>query len=205
MKGKEPWLAWASELQSLAQAGLYYGRDKFDRERYQRIRDIAAGMMAEGTGLPPEGVRDWFCNETGYQTPKLATRAAVFQGDRVLLVQEPRGWALPGGWVDYDTSVKESAVKEVREEAGLEVRAGRVVAVLDGERHHTTPYPWKVCIVFVLCTLLGGEFRENLETTASGWFSLDALPPLDLEKTTPEQLRLCLEASRARHWETVLE
>ena len=58
---------------------------------------------------------------------------------------------------------------------------------------------------FVLCDLLGGSFRENSETTASGWFSLDALPPLDLEKTTPEQLRLCLEASRARHWETVLE
>ena len=107
--------------------------------------------------------------------------------------------------MDYNVSVKENAEKEVREEAGLEVRAGRVIAVMDGERHHATVYPWKVCIVFVLCTLLGGQFRANLETTASGWFSLDGLPQLDLEKTTPEQLRMCLEASRAVHWETVLE
>ena len=205
MKGKEQWLSWASELQSLAQAGLYYGKDKFDLERYARIREISAEMMAEGTGLPLEQVKDIFCCETGYQTPKLATRAAVIQGDKVLLVKEPRGWALPGGWVDYNVSVKENAVKEVREEAGLEVRADRVIALQDGENHHETVYPWKVCIVFVLCTLLGGEFRENLETSESGWFSLNELPELDLEKTTPEQLRLCLEASRARHWETVLE
>lgn len=205
MKGKEQWLSWASELQSLAQAGLYYGKDKFDLERYARIREISAEMMAEGTGLPLEQVKDIFCCETGYQTPKLATRAAVIQGDKVLLVKEPRGWALPGGWVDYNVSVKENAVKEVREEAGLEVRPERVIAVQDGENHHCTAYPWKVCIVFVLCTLLGGEFRENLETTGSGWFSLDELPELDLEKTTPEQLEMCFQADRARHWETRLE
>lgn len=205
MKGKEPWLSWASELQSLAQAGLYYGKDKFDLERYARIREISAEMMAEGTGLPLEQVKDIFCCETGYQTPKLATRAAVIQGDKVLLVKEPRGWALPGGWVDYNVSVKENAVKEVREEAGLEVRPERVIAVQDGENHHRTAYPWKVCIVFVLCTLLGGEFRENLETSGSGWFALDELPELDLEKTTPEQLEMCFQADRARHWETRLE
>ena len=205
MKGKEPWLSWASELQSLAQAGLYYGKDKFDLERYARIREISAEMMAEGTGLPLEQVKDIFCCETGYQTPKLATRAAVIQGDKVLLVKEPRGWALPGGWVDYNVSVKENAVKEVREEAGLEVRPERVIAVQDGENHHRTAYPWKVCIVFVLCTLLGGEFRENLETSGSGWFALDGLPELDLEKTTPEQLEMCFQADRARHWETRLE
>ena len=123
MKRGEQWLSWASELQSLAQAGLYYGKDKFDRERYARIREIAAEMVARQADLPLEQVKGWFCNETGYQTPKLATRAAVFQGERVLLVREPKGWALPGGWVDVDVSVRENAVKEVREEAGLEVRA----------------------------------------------------------------------------------
>ena len=205
MKQGEPWLKWASELQSLAQAGLYYGKDKFDRERYARIREIAAEMVAHQADLPLEQVKGWFCNETGYQTPKLATRAAVFQGDRILLVREPKGWALPGGWVDVDVSVRENVIKEVREEAGLEVRPDRVIALQDGENHHETLYPWKVCIVFVLCTLLGGEFRENLETSESGWFSLNELPELDLEKTTPEQLRMCFEARGAEHWETRLE
>ena len=169
MKHGEQWLSWASELQSLAQAGLYYGRDKFDLERYARIREIAAEMVARQADLPLEQVRGWFCNETGYQTPKLATRAAVFQGDRILLVKEPKGWALPGGWVDVDVSVRENVIKEVREEAGLEVRADRVIALQDGENHHETVYPWKVCIVFALVHPPGrgvpgepGDQRERL-------------------------------------------
>lgn len=100
MRQGEPWLKWASELQSLAQAGLYYGKDKFDLERYARIREIAAEMVARQADLPLEQVKGWFCNETGYQTPKLATRAAVFQGERILLVKEPKGRARPGdGWM----------------------------------------------------------------------------------------------------------
>ena len=205
MKHHEQWLEWAVELQSLAQTGLYYGKDKFDRERYTRIREIAAEMMARQADLPLEQVDKWFCCETGYQTPKLATRAAVFQEERILLVKEPKGWALPGGWVDVDVSVRENVVKEVREEAGLEVRPDRVIALQDGENHHETVYPWKVCIVFVLCTPLGGKFQKNLETSASGYFGLDELPELDLEKTTPEQLRMCFEARRTDSWKTILE
>ena len=122
MDERPQWLKWAVELQALAQAGLFYGRDKYDRERYQRIRDIAAEMMARETRLPLERVKDLFCGETGYQTPKLDTRAAVFQEGKILLVQEEDGrWSLPGGWADVDISVGENTVKEVKEEAGLDV------------------------------------------------------------------------------------
>lgn len=112
MDDRPQWLKWAVELQALAQAGLFYGRDKYDRERYQRIRDIAAEMMAQETRLPLERVKDLFCGETGYQTPKLDTRAAVFQEGKILLVQEEDGrWSLPGGWADVDISVGENTVK----------------------------------------------------------------------------------------------
>lgn len=91
-------LKWAIELQSLAQAGLYYGKDIYDIERFQRIREIASEMVAEKSGLSLEKVNDLFCCETGYQTPKLDTRAAIFQEDKILLVQERNGkWSLPGG------------------------------------------------------------------------------------------------------------
>ena len=90
---------WAAELQSLAQAGLYYGKDAFDKERYQRVREIAAEMLSERAGLPVEKVHDLFCGEVGYQTPKIDTRAAIIQDDKILLVQERGGkWSLPGGW-----------------------------------------------------------------------------------------------------------
>ena len=207
MEGRtSPWLDWAVELQALAQAGLHYGKDPFDIERFQRIRDIAAEMLARGTDLPLETVTDLFCCESGYQTPKLDTRAAVFQDGRILLVRENDGrWSLPGGWVDVNVSVGENTAKEVREEAGLEVIPRRVIAVQDREKHNRPVYAWKICKVFVLCALVGGEFRPNSETTASGYFSLEDLPPLAEEKTTAEQVRMCFEAYRAETWETLLD
>lgn len=203
MEKTNQWLNWAVELQSLAQAGLFYGKDVFDRERYQRIREIAAEMLTAPSGLPKERVMELFCCENGYQTPKLDTRAAVFQGDRILLVQERNGtWSLPGGWVDVNLSVKESAEKEVREEAGLEVSADLVIAVQDREKHNLPVYAYKVCKIFLLCTASGGSFQPNSETLQSGYFPLDALPPLALEKNTPEQVRMCFNAYHSTHWVT---
>lgn len=206
MDHSEQWLDWAVELQAIAQAGLHYGRDVFDRERYQRIRDIAAEMICHKTDISPEKVRQLFCCESGYQTPKLDTRAAIFQKDRVLLVQENTGrWSLPGGWVDVDLSIGENAVKEVREEAGLEVTADLVIAIHDRKKHNRPVYPYNVCKVFVLCSLIGGSFQPNIETLDSGYFPLSGLPPLAEEKNTREQIELCFQASRAEHWKTVLE
>lgn len=139
----------------------------------------------------------------GRETPKLDTRAAIFQGEKILLVRELDGlWSLPGGWVDAGLSVAESAVKEVLEEAGLTVRAERIIAVQDREKHNQPVYAWKICKIFVLCTLLGGAFVENSETTESGYFSLEDLPPLAEEKNTQEQIALCFEAHCAKQWET---
>lgn len=201
-----PWLDWAVELQALAQAGLYYSKDPFDQERFQRIRDISAEMLAHKTALPLETVKDLFCGETGYQTPKLDTRAAVFQDGKILLVRETSGrWSLPGGWVDVNVSVLENTAKEVREEAGLDVIPQRLIAVQDREKHNRPVYAWKVCKIFVLCALVGGAFRPNAETTASGWFSLGDLPPLAEEKNTARQVRMCFEALRAETWETLFD
>ncbi len=206
MNERPQWLKWAIELQALAQAGLEYGHDKFDLERYERIRDIAAEIMARHTDLPMDKVRDLFCNESGYHTPKLETRAAIFQGEKILLVQESDGlWALPGGWADVDITVGENTVKEVREEAGLEVTADLVIALQDQHRHNRPVNAYGVCKVLVLCSLVGGSFQPNLETLDSGWFALDELPPLATGKITEEQIRLCFDAYHAEHWTTLLD
>ena len=195
------WTDWVRELQALAQAGLEYSPDPYDRERFQRIREIAAEMVSEGSGLPLERVKDLFCGESGYQTPKLDTRAAIFQGDAILLVQERDGrWALPGGWVDEDQSVASNTVKEVREEAGLEAEPLRLIAVQDRNLRNPTPYLYGVCKVFVLCRALGGQFQPNLETLSSGYFPLDQLPSLAVEKTTAEQIALCFAARQDPNW-----
>lgn len=110
MSGENIWLDCAVKLQSIAQAGLTYGKDKFDIERYEEIRKISAEIVAHKTELPLEKVTELFCNENGYQTPKIDTRAAVFKDTKILLVKENNGtWSLPGGWCDVVCSVKENA------------------------------------------------------------------------------------------------
>ena len=204
MPQNKQWLDWVVELQSLAQAGLTYGKDPYDKERYQRIREIAAGMMGRLSDLPTETVKDLFCNETGYQTPKIDTRAAIFEGEKILLVQEKDGrWSLPGGWCDVNVSVGENTVKEVKEEAGLDVRPQRIIAVQDRNTHNQPPYAYGICKIFFLCTLLGGQFEENIETIGFDYFSEDALPLLAVEKNTEEQIRMCFAAYRAgEQWTT---
>ena len=142
----ETWTKWARELQFLAQAGLTYSKDPYDLERFQRIRDIAAEMVSHQADIPLGRVKELFCCETGYQTPKLDTRAAVFREGKILLVQERGGlWSLPGGWVDVDQSIRENTEKEVREEAGLEVVAERIIALHDRNRHNTPAFLNGVC------------------------------------------------------------
>jgi ADP-ribose pyrophosphatase YjhB (NUDIX family) len=205
--GKEQqWLTWARKLQAIAQAGLYYGKDDFDRERYQQVRDIAAEMLSAQTELPLETVKGFFCNEVGYQTPKLDTRAAIVQDGKILLVRERNGtWSMPGGWVEPGLSVGENVVKEAREEAGLTVEPERIIAILDRERYSPVVFPYKICKVFIQCRALGGAFVENLETTESGYFSLDELPPLAEEKNTAQQIAMCLEACTSKQWVTVFD
>lgn len=206
MNTNEKWLQWAVELQSIAQAGLFYGKDPFDLERYERIREISAEMISYKTEIPLEKVKDLFCNEAGYQTPKLDTRAAIFENNKILLVQEKSGkWSLPGGWVDVDVSVKENTIKEVKEEAGLDVTADRIIAVQDREKHNLPVYAYKVCKIFVLCSVIGGRFEKNIETTDSRYFGLDELPELAEEKNTNEQIEMCFEAYQAENWVTMFD
>ena len=206
MDNNTEWLSWAVELQSIAQAGIYYGKDPYDKERFERIREIAAEMIARQSEIPVAKVKDLFCSEIGYQTPKLDTRAAVFQNGKILLVKENNGtWSLPGGWVDVHVSVKENTVKEVKEEAGLDVTADMVIAVQDREKHNLPVYAYKVCKIFILCTAVGGTFESNIETVESNYFGPDELPQLAEEKNNEEQIRMRFDAYRSDSWKTLFD
>ena len=200
----ENWLKWAIEIQALAQNGLTYTKDVYDKERFERLREISAEMLAEKTDIPVDKVKDLFCNEKGYQTPKVDTRAAIFKDGKILLVHENNGtWALPGGWVDVLESVGSNTIKEVKEETGLDVRNQKIIAIQDRNQHNTPSYAYGICKVFVLCELLGGEFKENTETTEIKYFSLDEIPQnLANEKTSMEQIEMCFRALNDSNWQT---
>lgn len=203
----DKWITFAIEIQSLAQAGLAYTSNVFDIERYTRLREIAAEMMAERSGEPLEKVKDLFCNESGYQTPKVDTRAAIFKDGKILLVNEKNGtWSLPGGWCDVDMSPAHNAEKEVLEEAGLTVKAEKLIAVQDWRLHNVTNYAYGVIKMFFLCSLSGGVFRENSETVRTEFFGRDSLPDnLATEKTTREQILMCFDALNDPGKETLFD
>jgi ADP-ribose pyrophosphatase YjhB (NUDIX family) len=192
---KEPeWLTWARKIQSVAQIGLAYAKDPYDRERYQTLRVLSIEIMERHTGVDSRRLADLFAGESGYQTPKLDVRAAVVRNRTILLVRQ-RGddaWALPGGWVEVDTSLREAAIKEAREEAGATVVPRKLVAVLDRRKQDLGFYPYAVLTAYVGCSMEGElAFGENTETTAASFFPVDDLPPLSRMRTNRELILMC--------------
>jgi ADP-ribose pyrophosphatase YjhB (NUDIX family) len=190
------WLEWVTELQSIAQAGLTFSDNKYDIERYQRIRELTVTIMHEYTGLDHSMIADLFAGETGYQTPKVDVRSAVFRGNEILMVKEKIDgrWSLPGGWADVNTTVGESVTRECREEAGAVVKPKRIIAILTANRHNDFIYPYTIYKIFVECDLISYNFNENIETLEAGFFKRDALPDLSLERNTVRQINMCFEA-----------
>ena len=202
------WKKWAQELQFLAQSSLAYSKDKFDRERSERIRDIACEMLSYKYDLPIEKIKMDFASEIGYQTPKVETRAAIIKDNKILLVKEQLDgkWALPGGYQDVNVSVRENVIKEASEEAGAVVQPLKVVAVLDYNRHHHVNFPLGMVKIFVLCEYINHSFNENTETLGAEFYSLDDLPELSLTRTTKKQLEMCFECYKdPQNWDTIFD
>ena len=203
----DKWVDFAIRIQSIAQAGLQYGKDKFDKERYEQLRQISAEMLSVKTDIPTNKIYDLFCNETGYQTPKIDTRAAVFVDGKILLVHENNGtWSLPGGWCDVDMSIASNTVKEVKEETGFTVSAKRLIAVQDQRKHNVTNYAYGVIKFFVLCQYESGEFQANIETTETAFFDENEIPDnLATEKSSREQIEMCFDAYHNRSVMTLFD
>lgn len=190
----------AQRLQALAQAGLTYSLSVFDTERYTEVHDLSMQLMAQLTGQPVATLGTLFATEAGYPTPKVDVRAVLFRGtDELLLVQEKMDgnrWSLPGGWADVGYTPFEVAVKEVREETGLETKAVRLLALWDKKQHPHPPQPWYTYKAFVLCRVVGGAIQtDTTETAGVRWVHRNELTDLELstDRVTHSQLLRMLE------------
>lgn len=197
-----PWLAWARRLEAIAQTGLFYALNEYDRERYLQVREIAAEIISGHSDAPIERVLDLISRDDGYATPKVDVRAAVFREGSLLYVRERADglWTLPGGWADVGQSAAESVVREVREESGYAVRASKLLAVYDRDRHPHPPilhHSWKM---FFRCEITGGQPRSSYETTEVAFFPENQLPPLSLPRILPEQIHHLYEHFRNPDW-----
>jgi ADP-ribose pyrophosphatase YjhB (NUDIX family) len=186
------WLGLAREMQAMAQTGLFYAQDKYDTERYARLRILASEMMAMGSGAGAEQIAELFSQDTGYATPRVDVRGAAFRDGRILMVRERNDgrWSLPGGWADVNQTASECVVREIEEESGFTARAVKLAAVWDRRRQgHTPPAPFYVYKLFFLCELTGGAARPSVETSEVAFFAEDELPELSVGRIQAHQLR----------------
>jgi ADP-ribose pyrophosphatase YjhB (NUDIX family) len=183
----EPWIDWVRRLQAVSETGLAYATDHHDVARYEEVGRLAGEVAGQGSGLDVHGA--------GHPTPKVDVRGALVRDERVLLVREVAdgGWTLPGGWADIGEPPSRSVEREFREESGISVRAVKVIAVHDRDRHNFPPHAHHIFKLFFLCEETGEPRGEpDHEVDAVGWFGLDDLPPLSTGRTVREQVELSL-------------
>lgn len=187
------WLTWARELQAIAQTGLAFARDPYDRERYEMLRALASRIMAAHTAAPADRIEALFAGESGYATPKVDVRGAVFDDRRLLMVREVADggrWTLPGGWADVNLTPAENVIKEVAEESGFHVRVRKLAALWDRTRQGHPSGAFSCCKLFYICDIVGGAAAVGPETSEVGWFAQSELPDdLSLGRVLPGQLR----------------
>ena len=190
-------LEWARKVQAIAQNGLAFTRDPFDRERYTQLTELVASILSSELQVPIAEARSFWSGETGYATPKVDVRGGVFADERVLLVRERSDgrWTLPGGWVDVNEAPSAAIAREVYEESGYRARAVKLAALVDKNRHPHPPGVHHIYKLFFVCELTGGSAATSSETDAVDFHDLHALPPLSTGRVLASQIERLYQ-----HW-----
>jgi ADP-ribose pyrophosphatase YjhB (NUDIX family) len=191
-------LDWARKVRAIAQNGLLFTRDEFDRERYEKLQALTDSIVSDELGLPVEQVKSLWQYDPGYVTPKVDVRGAVFKDAAVLLVRERSDgkWSLPGGWVDINDSPSAAVAREIYEESGFRARAVKLAALFDRQRHPHPPSMYHIYKLLFLCELTGGEARISNETDAVEFFPVDSLPELSAGRIIRAQIERLFEHHR---------
>jgi ADP-ribose pyrophosphatase YjhB (NUDIX family) len=189
------WLETAKKLQAISKTGLHFSENPYDRERYEQIAELGNELIAHYSLHTPVEIERFFANNEGYVTPKVDVRALVVKNDEILMVQEKADgkWTIPGGWADVGYTPYEIAVKETFEEAGLNVKPIRLLAVMDKKCHPHPPSPFYSYKVFILCEIIGGTVHPGIETLDARFFNCNNLPELSVDRLTQNQLDIIIE------------
>jgi len=189
-KTPDHWLTIAKKINSIAQSGLTFTKDKYDKERYTELQNLSIQILNHITDIDSKKLEFIFNRDIGYQTPKVGVRAIIFQEDKILLVKERMDdkWCPPGGYADTGMLPSEIAINEVKEESGYDVKPIRILGLIDYNKHQDRPFPFDIYQLFMECEIIGGEPTAGLETSDVGFFDIDNLPELSDRRVTKEQI-----------------
>ncbi len=190
-------LQWARKVQAIAQNGLAFTHDAFDRERFEQLQQLVAQILSAELDIAPGQLKELWKGDEGYATPKVDVRGGVFDGDKVLMVRERSDgkWTLPGGWVDVGDAPSFAVEREIREESGYLAKAVKLAAVFDrsNPRHGHPPSILHIYKLFFLCERTGGTATLSNETDGVGFFPVSQLPPLSAGRASHSQIERLYE------------
>ncbi|MPQ48253.1 NUDIX domain-containing protein [Marinifilum sp. N1E240] len=201
------WLTIAKKINSIAQAGLTFTKDEFDKERYLELQQLSIEIINNITDIDTQKLDFVFNRDIGYQTPKVGVRAVVFREDKILMVKERMDdkWCLPGGYADTGMTPSEIVMNEVKEESGYDVKPIRILGLIDYNKHQSKPFPFDLYQLFMECEIIGGEAKIGIETSDVGFFSIDNLPELSVRRVTKEQIIKMFELYRNKELEPIFD
>ena len=193
MNNQPDWLNWGRKIQAIAQTGLTFTDNPYDRHRYEELHELALEIFAAHTGEAASTIDAWFKVQPGYATPKVDVRGACFRDGKILMVREKSdgGWCLPGGWADVGDVPSESAVREVQEEAGFECAAKKMIGAFDANRGGEPLAAFHAVKLIYLCEITGGKPNPDHEILEVGFFAHNAIPQLSSARTSAAQLAEC--------------
>lgn len=125
-------LSLLDKLRSIAIEGLTYGKDNYDKDRYQKILDLTSNKYSDITKISPEEIQRAFKEDKGCMTPKIGVDIAVINDKKQFLIlkrNDDQRWCLPGGWVDVGEKPFETAIRETKEEAGIDIKPVGYIAI----------------------------------------------------------------------------
>lgn len=202
------WLQWMQQIQAISQTGIHYSNTPYDKERYEKLLEIAIEIGSEYGKVPAETLREIHLRQTGYATPRVDVRAACFHDGKILLVRERADgrWALPGGWADVGDKPSLSAEREVWEESGYTCKAERLIGVFDGNRTVGDLSLFHAYKVVFLCRLTGEhQDIDSPEIIEYGFFDREEIPPLSLSRSWPELVEECFVQNENKNRPSVFD
>ena len=183
------WLEIAKQINSIAQTGLAFTKDKYDKERYEQLLDLSLTILNNITQIDARKLDFIFNRDIGYQTPKVGVRVVVVKDSKLLLVKEKMDgkWSLPGGYADLGMTPSQIAVNEVKEESGFDVEPVRILGFIDYNKYQARPFPFDIYQLFMECKIIGGTAASGLETSDVDFFEIENLPELSERRVTKKQ------------------
>ncbi|MCK0188705.1 NUDIX hydrolase [Arenibacter sp. F20364] len=195
-------LVLIKRVKALADTGLVYSEDDFNRERYNELREISLELLSLISDVPLQSWQEFLMPVKEYPTPKVDVRGFVLnKKNQILMARESAdgNWAIPGGWADIGFTPTEMVVREIEEETGLTTAVERLLAIYDKKCHPHPPQPFYVYKLVFLCRIENGNIQHGFDMEGAAFFDVDSLPMISSDRILESQIEQLYKLAKEDH------